>query len=343
MIRSRPGLRIVAQEVWDAAQALLNRLSDAYGMKAGQNSRGPRVHHTSIYPSSLLSGLLICGECGAKLVCECGGPRKYFAFTNHRKGLCSMTYRAPQSLTEKVLLDFLCKILSDWPEWMAQTFAALQKTVADAAKQVPATVVTDERHLAKVQKQLERLVDALASGSQQSQAIMTRVRQLESESGTLQKRIANARKLLTQSIDLPDEARLRSQMQNLNEVLSGEPGQAALLLLAIIGKITINAVVVPGKMRGYGRMFFNLSGGAVIQKLATSVPASLMPPNGGSPSSEIQLDLGSPTRCDRWTPEIDTMRKAGIGWRQISRVTEISSGNAHIVWKRWLEAQAGSA
>ncbi len=159
--------------------------------------------------------------------------------------MCSMAYRAPQSLTEKVLLNFLGKILSEWPEWMAQTFAALQKAVADAAKQVPATVETDEPQLGKVQKQLERLVDALASGSQQSQAIMTRVKQMELESETLQKSIADARKLLTQSIDLPDEAWLRSQMQDLAEVLRGEPGRAAFLLRAIIGKVTINAVIGP--------------------------------------------------------------------------------------------------
>lgn len=88
VIRQRPTL----QEVWDAAQARLNRLNDAYGQKPGQNRRAPRIHHTALYPSSLLSGLLFCGGCGARLVCQCGGPRNYFGCPNHRKGLFKIAY-----------------------------------------------------------------------------------------------------------------------------------------------------------------------------------------------------------------------------------------------------------
>lgn len=259
------------------------------------------------------------------------------------KGLCKMVYRAPKSLTENVLLNFLGKMLSEWPEWMQQTYATLQETLRNAAQQVPANVDADERQLAKVQKQLDRLVDALAEGSQQSQSIVSRVKQLESESETLQQRIAAARKLLSQPIELPDEKWMRSQIQNLTEMLRAEPGPAALLLREIIGKITIHEIIPPGKKKGYGRMSFTLSGGKIIKKLVTSVPATLVPLNGTSISPEIQLDLGGPTRCDRSAPEIDAMRKNGLGWRQIGRVTGLGHANASTAWTRWRNAQPGTA
>ena len=68
-----------------------------------------------------------------------------------------------------------------------------------------------------------------------------------------------------------------------------------------------------------------------------------MPLNDDTASPEIQLDIGGPTRCDRWAPEIDTMRKEGVSWNQIARVTGISSSNASNVLKRWRDAQTGTA
>jgi len=88
---------------------------------------------------------------------------------------------------------------------------------------------------------------------------------------------------------------------------------------------------------------FNLSGDKIIKKLVASIPANLVPANGDAVSPEIQLDLGGPTRCDRWAPEIDTMRKNGIGWRQIGRVTGLGHANASTAWKRWRDAQTGIA
>ncbi|MEI6235708.1 MAG: hypothetical protein WCT04_21845 [Planctomycetota bacterium] len=90
-------------------------------------------------------------------------------------------------------------------------------------------------------------------------------------------------------------------------------------------------------------MSFSISGDKIIKKLVTAVPATLVPLNGNYISPEIQLDLGGPTRCDRWAPEIDAMRKSGIGWRQIGRVTGLGSGNASNALKRWREAQTGTA
>jgi hypothetical protein len=37
---------------------------------AANPGRGPKVHHTEVYPASLLGGLVFCGTCGARVGSE---------------------------------------------------------------------------------------------------------------------------------------------------------------------------------------------------------------------------------------------------------------------------------
>jgi len=75
--RNRPDLRIIDDATWDKAQRRLQDLYEIYGHKPNQQLRGPKVHHTEIYPASLLGGLICCGQCGARMVIQCTTGRRY--------------------------------------------------------------------------------------------------------------------------------------------------------------------------------------------------------------------------------------------------------------------------
>jgi hypothetical protein len=59
IVRERPELRIIDQSVWERAQRRLLELTERFGLKPGQKPRGPRPHHTEVYPKSLLGGACI--------------------------------------------------------------------------------------------------------------------------------------------------------------------------------------------------------------------------------------------------------------------------------------------
>jgi hypothetical protein len=72
--QQRPELRIVDQATWDAAQVLLGKLRDIYGMKPAGKKRGMPQGYKEHYPKSILSGIVYCYECGTRLYVSGSGP-----------------------------------------------------------------------------------------------------------------------------------------------------------------------------------------------------------------------------------------------------------------------------
>ncbi len=50
VVRDRPDLRVISQEVWDRAAARLAELTDTFGRKGGQKPRGPKPNPADVYP-----------------------------------------------------------------------------------------------------------------------------------------------------------------------------------------------------------------------------------------------------------------------------------------------------
>ena len=87
VVVQRPELRIVDDAVWAATQQRLADLKEIYGKKPGQKHRGPKVHHTALYPNSLLGGMVFCSKCGARMWQQGSGKRFYLVPVSQiRKG-----------------------------------------------------------------------------------------------------------------------------------------------------------------------------------------------------------------------------------------------------------------
>jgi hypothetical protein len=168
----RPELRIIDQEIWDKAQQKLLRLNDIYGLKDGQKPRGPKTHHTEVYPGSLLGGLLFCNECGSRLWLESGGPRKYFGCPKRGEveGTCPMCTRVRVDKAEEALVDLICGLLEAWPEWFSSVAAKTRALIGENANRVPTEVAAAESELVEVNRKIDRLVDVLADETFESSA-----------------------------------------------------------------------------------------------------------------------------------------------------------------------------
>ena len=171
VVRERPELRIIDDATWERAQRRLALLQEQFGAKEGQKRRGPKPNPSSAYPRSLLGGLLLCCGCGAKLWLRQSGERRFYDCPQHQKGLCDMAGQVPANRAEKSLTGFLIDVLRGWPDWLAAVYRRTRELVQEAAARFPAQYDQDRKQLAEVQRQINNLVDALASGALSSAAV----------------------------------------------------------------------------------------------------------------------------------------------------------------------------
>jgi DNA invertase Pin-like site-specific DNA recombinase len=345
VVRQRPDLRIIEQATWEAAQERLRELEGLYGQKLGQKPRGAKPHHTLVYPKGLLGGLLVCHACGSRLWAQGSGGRAYMGCPNHRKGSCAMASRVPVAGAERALLGFAAELLTAWPPWVESAAGAMRRSIAGAAERLPETLRADERHLAELDKRVENLVDQLADGASDSPALRRRLDQSEREAEGLRGRIAAARRAQEAAVAMPEDAWIRAQLAELPSLLADDPRRSASLLRRLVGAVTAEAVVAPGKRRGFVRLHVRLEAARVLEevlggRLPEAVLASAVP-SMTEEAREFHLDLGAPTRRDVLAPEVAALRARGVTWPEIGRLTGLGTGNAYNVWKRW--AGAGPA
>lgn len=343
IVRNRPDLRIVDQPTWEGAQKRLRELENIYGQKPGHNPRGARPHHTTVYPRSLLGGLVYCAACGARLWVRGSGGRAYLGCPKHSMGLCPMASRVSVAKAEKALLGFVAEFLTAWPGWVESAATAMRQAITEAAEHLPESLIADESCLSVLEKQIDNLVDQLANGSTESPALRRRLDQSERQVKELRERIAEAQRAREGAISMPDDAWIRLQLTEVAEVLADDRRRAAFLLRQLLPRVTAEAVVAPGKTRGFVRLHFRIDALRLLQQaLGGNLPESILAaamPGLCETAKLFQLDLGTPSRRDVLAPEIAGMRARKMTWSEIGRITKLGTGNAYNTWKRWVDAQ----
>ena len=154
IVNNMPELAIVERELWDRVQARLGTNVGAAQSRAK--------------PTYVLSGLLVCGECGGKLVVSGTNGGHYICGTFHGggKSACSNTLTVPRQLAEELIIEPFLKRLS--PQVTDAAAASALKQVkggrkgATAARRVTPEIAKANAKIAD----LDRLVTAgvLSSG-----------------------------------------------------------------------------------------------------------------------------------------------------------------------------------
>jgi DNA invertase Pin-like site-specific DNA recombinase len=345
-VRERPHLRIVDQDVWQLAQKRLAALKVQFGMKAGQKRRGPRVHHSVAYPQGLLRGLMICAVCKRRLW-QVGRGNKFFLMCpdhGHGPGLCPMCASVPVKQAEEAILKWLGDLLLLWPEWISRAVARMRETLDRHFHAVPEHLAADKRRLVDLQKTIELLLNDLEDPiARQSKALRKRLAQREAEAIELARRVEEQEQVLSTSVEIPDEAWIREQLQEMAGLLREEKTRAALLLRQLIGSIEASAVVSPGKKRGFARLTFRVRAWDLLRAaLDGRIPGFLADVVGEAADSvespEFTIDLGRPGRMEEWAPKIAELREQGVPWKDIVNMTGLGLGPAYEAWKRYVRA-----
>ena len=343
VVRDRPHLRIIDQITWDKAQKRLRELKEVYGVKDHQKPRGPKPHHTDIYPTSVLGGLITCAECGSRLWVRGGSNRPSLGCPSYTKGLCGMSTMVSVPKAEEKLFGFVGQIVSSWPSWMETATAALRNTVQEAASRLPESIQRDEEQLARLEREVENLLDQLGGGSSESRAVRRRIEQREAEIETIQQRVKEAKLVQKATIAFPDDQWIKDQFTDLASLLKEDKRQAACLLRRLLHRVEAESVIPRGKLRGFIRLHVEIDFLDLLKEtLGGRLPEAILQ-TSTSESNEghvkFVLDLGEPTRRDLLAADIAAMRERGLSWREIDRETGLGIGNCHNIWRRWKNAQ----
>ena len=180
-----PQLRIVPQELWDAANAVRkNRGAAKFGPS------GKLAGRVTSNKEHMLSGLLRC-ECGSHMrianTSRSGGSRVACAAA-HQHQTCdhSKTYDLNTLQTE--ILACMREQLTD-PKRIQIAVRAFHDEWATQKRKVTGNVTTMKKRLADIGTATNRLVDALEKGTMSTDTIVERLNNLETERVALAERL----------------------------------------------------------------------------------------------------------------------------------------------------------
>jgi len=243
------------------------------------------------------------------------------------------------------LTGFVLDLLREWPEWVGQVYRRTCDLVREAAARVPDERERDRRRAAELGQQIDRLLDLSAAGGGDSPALVNRLLAAEREKAAVDARLT-ASAGLAAVVDLPEEGWVSGRLAAWAGTAVDEDGPA-LLRHAVVG-LRAEAVIAPGKKRGFPRLRFRLNAWAALTAaLGDALPAAVRPflslPPESTDTPEFVLDLGQPTKMDAWAPRIAEWRTAGVTWHEIVTRTGMDLNRAFVAWKRYTGVTANAS
>lgn len=236
-----PHLRIVSDELWQAARAQQDSL---VGIFESNMERGrARAAAASRRPKNLLSGLLMCGVCGGSYAKRSSDR---FACVSHTMGTGCTNGRSivRGHLEARVLAGLKERLMT--PDALAEAMRSFVEETNRLNHQRRATRGADIQRLDKTRKAIAGLVQAVEDGGY-SRPLMERLRTLEADAEEIERKLAEAPR------DIPDihpkvPELYRRKVHALAEALERPEDRdaAAKALRGLIDRIVLS----PGDRRG---------------------------------------------------------------------------------------------
>lgn len=232
LVRQDESLRVVPQELWDRVKARQQGRAEVIGERVKKGLRRESARRVGGEPKYLFSGLLICGECGARFVVAGANHYACSSRLNGGKANCANGVYLKKSDIEPGLIAGIKRQLSD-PEVIAELQRRVRQRIRSGGSQSD-----NGPQIAKLEREAAALVDAIASGAlKTSPAIAERLQQTEVALARLKSQPAprDPEKLL------PELAiRSRALVENLERRAWKDPRRARQEIAERVGPIRVN-------------------------------------------------------------------------------------------------------
>ncbi|MDU6746233.1 MAG: recombinase family protein [Bradyrhizobium sp.] len=190
-----PHLRIVDDELWQAARSRQQQISALFGPNPANTREGRAKRlHLANRPASLLSGLLTCGCCGGRIGILT--PNRYGCLNHHRRGTCANNRTIMREKIEaRVLAGLKDRLVSS--EAVAEAVRAYAEEMNRLNHDRRAQAETDHRALQKIERALASIMAAIEDGLYQP-SMKARMDELERQKAEITARLSQA------AADVPD-------------------------------------------------------------------------------------------------------------------------------------------
>ncbi|MGY4433967.1 site-specific DNA recombinase [Bradyrhizobium sp. F1.13.1] len=186
---SVPHLRIVPQELWDAANGVCTSRAES---KFGAGGKRPqRVGYRPYSREHLLAGMLSCGACGGHMriaqVSRDGGPRAACAAA-HQLGTCQHRKSYDMSVLQATVLAGVKANLTN-PDALAAFTKGYHEHWAERQREMRSDREGTKRALNRVTVQIDRIVTAISDSDEPVKPLMDKLKRLEAERAGLAEKL----------------------------------------------------------------------------------------------------------------------------------------------------------
>jgi len=218
MTIDRPDLRIIDPELWTAVQTKLKAIHRKYTKSAPETIANPRRN------SYLLSGVLVCDDCGFPLTMYGGRKRFYRCSTAHTKGTCENDLRVPEDVLREVTLDAIRKQLQS-PEQVTYVRKAIAERLRDYSRALDAELKERRERLKRTEDRIKGLVSFIADGDR-SEYVVSTMRDLEAQAKAERAAIDRIQREAQQPLRLPSPDEIVTGVFSFDALLAGDPEAA---------------------------------------------------------------------------------------------------------------------
>ncbi len=185
MIKDVPNMRIIEDNLRFRVKRRQGAIRDEI-LEARSEEPGSRATERGRRPRDLLSGLLNCGHCGAGYIMI--SASRYGCSAARNRGTCDNRRSIARTIVEARVLNGLQHYLMQ-PELLSEFIRAFQDEIQKECLATLAPRTEEERRLAKVVKEIDRIVTAITEGLFH-QSMKAKMDTLEAERAELEARLS---------------------------------------------------------------------------------------------------------------------------------------------------------
>ena len=240
IVHERPELRIIAPETWEAVQTRLKRVKAAYTRNPDGTPKGRAIPGKAT--PYLLSGLLVCGECGARLIITGSkAPSRVYRCGDHlKRGTCDSTISVREHAARHAIVETIRHTLGSQKAVAYMRQRALTQ-LREVAKEQASASSQRERHLRVLEGKVANLVAFIAAGNA-SVAVAAELAELEVQVAKEKAALAALEVTARMPDRLPSVDDVVSRVRDLGTLLESDPkaGREALRAHLAGGQLVVD-------------------------------------------------------------------------------------------------------
>ena len=224
-----PELRIIPEALWEAVQA-----------RRAARRLTIRGHHQGARPKYLLSGLLVCGECGSHYIVQSKrqGVQWYGCAAHAERGpaICTNSRMIRRERIERQLVDYLFNDMFT-PLKLEFLDQVIERIFAQYAQAPKETVRLRQNQLTQALKELEHVKEAIRQGIL-TPTTKTMLQEAERRVTDCEAAVAATEKIPAKI--QPPSPSIRRYLEDLRGALGTDTDRARRLLAKMLGKVTLH-------------------------------------------------------------------------------------------------------